>query len=189
MQSRLDGYQAHVDRLARELGCEVRQRPSIPGMMFVELGYITGPMIRNQQDYLALLHELGHFAHGHTQGRPPHDNQRWYFENGVLRSEAEAWEWAMNECQDPIEYVSRGFMWDFCLGSYYQNSLHTIGPTRLMHGDRHHVAFLYDKPDEYFASVVRQMQGGQTNFEIPFPERMPLAEFQEVFERWGHRMT
>ena len=60
--------QEHIDRLAREMGCQVRQGPRRPGMMFVEAGYVEGPNIENQRDYLALLHELGHFALGHTQG-------------------------------------------------------------------------------------------------------------------------
>lgn len=36
-------YQNHIDVLSKELGCEVRQSPELPGMMYVEFGYIEGP--------------------------------------------------------------------------------------------------------------------------------------------------
>jgi hypothetical protein len=176
---RSDDQQAHVDQLAREMGCQVRQAPRRPGMMWVEYGYVDGPTIENQQDYLAVLHELGHFALGHTQGRAPHTNEHYYFDNGVLRSEAEAWEWAMNECMEPIEYKSRRFMWDYCLGSYYQNSLELAGqPTRLNNGDRDHIEFVYDEIDPFFRSVVRQMQGDQEGFLVPFPEKSSISALQ-----------
>lgn len=165
-------YQENIDRLARSLGCQVRQAPKGPGMMFVEFGYIEGPTIENQRDYLAVLHELGHFALGHTQGRPPYGSERYYFDHGVLRCEAEAWEWAMNECQETIEYKSRRFMWDYCLGGYYQHSLELGGrPTRLTNGGRQHIEFVYDEIDAYFASVVFQIQGRYDGFLVPFPDR------------------
>lgn len=138
-------------------------------MMYVEWGRVEGPMITNQRDYLAILHELGHFACGHTQGRPPHWTETFYFDNGVLRSEAQAWHWAMNRCKEPLEYDSRRFMWDFCLGSYYRGYLH-LGkqPNRMGNGDRHYVVFIYDDPDIYFAWIVRRMQGGERGFDVPF---------------------
>ena len=183
----VDDYQADIDRLARSLGCQVRQAPRASGMMYVELGYIEGPVIENQRDYLALLHELGHFALGHTQGRPPYEHEAYYFENGVLRSEAEAWEWALNECSAPIEYKSRRFMWDYCLGGYYQNSLRVAGQrTRLHNGNRHHVEFVYDEIDAYFYSVVKAMQGECTGFIVPFPEKseMPPALLMRAMEQY-----
>ena len=171
----VEAYQEHIDRLARGMGCEVRQRPKLGGMHYVEMGYVEGPIIRDQQDYLALLHELGHFALGHTQGRPPYDDQRYYFDNGVLRSEAEAWEWALNECLDIPTYKSRRFMWDYCLGSYYQASLKEAGRlARLPNGNRGHVEFLWDKPDAYFWSVVGQIQGGADGFLVPFDMLLPV---------------
>jgi hypothetical protein len=182
-----DDYQSHIDQLGRNLGCQVRQYPGAPGMMYVELGYVEGPVIRNQRDYLSLLHELGHFALGHTQGRPPYDTETYYFDNGVLRSEAEAWEWALNECEDTIEYKSRRFMWDYCLGGYYQSSLELEGkPTRLTNGDRGHVIFTYDEVDAFFVAVVRQIQGGETGFLVPFPERagMPTSALMVQVERY-----
>ena len=93
--------QEHIDCLARQLGCTVYQAPKLDGMMYVEFGYVEGPAITNQRDYLTVLHELGHFALGHTQGRPPHGDQRYYFDHGVLRCEAEAWDWALNQCKEP----------------------------------------------------------------------------------------
>jgi hypothetical protein len=190
---RSDEYQAHVDRLAREMGCQVRQAPKKPGMMYCEFGYVEGPTIENQQDYLAILHELGHFALGHTQGRPPNTNERYYFDNGVLRSEAEAWEWAMNQCQEIIEPKSRIFMWDFCLGSYYQSALRTPPgqPTHFPpgHGDRHYVEFVFDEVDAFFFAVVQQMQDGQDGFKVPFPDKMPDHEFGRVFYDYARQFN
>lgn len=173
--------QEHIDRLAREMGCEVRQGPKVGGMMYVELGYVVGPIIETQRDYLAVLHELGHFALGHTQGRPPRTGDRFYFDNGVLRSEAQAWHWAMRECAEPLEDASRRFMWDWCLGGYYQHSLREgKTPTRLHNGDRGHVEFVFDEPDAYFASVVAEIQGALVDFTIPYPGRMPDVAFEHL---------
>lgn len=166
----IDFRQAHIDQLARRLGCQVIQNPGLEGMHYVESGFVVGPTIKNQRHYLANLHELGHFALGHTQGRPPYKDARYYFDNGVLRSEAEAWEWALNECPETIEDLSRCFMWDFCLGGYYQHSIWSRGnPVRLENGNRHHVEFVYDQADAFFTSVVEQIQGGLTNWIVPFP--------------------
>ena len=161
--------QEHVERLAAELGCELRQAPGREGMHHVEHGFIEGPTIRNQRDYLAILHELGHFACGHTQGRPPNHDETFYFDNGVLRSEAQAWHWAMDRCKEPLEYDSRRFMWDFCLGSYYRGHL-LLGtkPHRMGNGNRGHVWFVYDEPDIYFAWIVHRMQGGERGFDVTF---------------------
>jgi hypothetical protein len=171
-------YQEHIDRLAREMGCQVRQAPGLDGMMFVEFGYVTGPTIIDQKDYLALLHELGHFALGHTQGRPPLGTLREYFENGVLRSEAQAWEWALNETIDIPTYSSRIFMWDFCLASYYEASiLHGYDkPDRLRNGNRHYVQFHWDRADDFFTSVVEQIQAGAQGFRTPYPMHAPAVQ-------------
>lgn len=183
MMDRFADLQDHIDRIARTLGCEVRQHRGSLGMMWVEFGRISGPIIEAQKNYLALLHELGHFKLGHTQGRPPQEDKRFYFDNGVLRSEAQAWEWALDHCIEPIEPVSRQFMWDFCLGGYYQESLNLAGqPTRLRNGDRHHVEFVYDKTDDYFASIVQRIQGGLSIFKVPFPDPMPMPEFYKLPE-------
>src|SRR5271170_6514155 len=149
-------YQDHIDSLAKELGCRVDQKPGQLGMMYVEFGYVEGPTISNQMDYLINLHELGHFAHGHTQGRPPKNKEKFYFENGVLKSEAQAWNWALDKCIDEIQDESRRYMWDFCLGSYYNYGyIHERGkPTRLWNGNRHHVEFVFDTPDVYFDDTV-----------------------------------
>jgi hypothetical protein len=158
----LDRYQAHVNSLAAELGCEVRQEPHMInwGMMYVEFNYVEGPIITDVSDYLILLHELGHFALGHTQGRPPKQDQRFYFDNGVLRSEAEAWNWALDRSSPGLAVKTRRFIWDVCLGSYYKSYLSCKGSTtRLGNGNRHHVAFVFDHPDSYFADTVRRIQG------------------------------
>ena len=128
-------------------------------MMYVEFGYVEGPTLENEKDYFINLHELGHMAHGHTQGRPPQDDKKFYFENGVLKSEAQAWEWALDRAMIKPSPESRVFMWDTCLGSYYDHyRMFRNHPTRLGNGNRHHVEFVYDHPDEYFESVVKRIQ-------------------------------
>jgi|GEM_PF-6303048 len=161
--------QVHIDQLSKQLAINLVQKPKISGMMFIEHGYIEGPVINNQIDYLVMLHELGHAHHGHTQGRPPNTNSKWYFENGPLRSEAEAWHWALQTIEEPIEDNSRRFMWDFCLASYYNEYKKAAGKaTRLYNGDRFHHSFTYDEPDDYFAAVVKEIQGNLKDFKVPF---------------------
>lgn len=160
-------YRQHIKDLAAQLGCTVHQEPELPGMMFVEFGYVHGPIINNQIDYLTNLHELMHFKHGDTQGRPPHDNKKHYFEAGVLHQEAYAWDESLDQCIDEIQPASRYFMWDVCLGSYYSAYLRSNGkPSRLLNGNRHYVEFVYDCPDEYFTSVVNRIQSNLSSFKI-----------------------
>lgn len=170
-------YQDHIKVLARELQVEVRQKPHMSGMMYVEFGYVECPTITNQIEYLTNLHELGHCAFGHTQGRPPHSDKRYYFDNGVLRSEAEAWEWALNRCIDPIQDASRRFMWDTCLGSYYEvGYLSAKGqPFRLRNGNRHHIEFVFDHPDAFFDGMVKRIQGHLTDYEIAYRGKMEFS--------------
>ncbi len=168
----ISNYQEQVTKLAEDLDCrlDVSDEFRTAGMMYVESGYVEVPPITNQIDYLINLHELGHVFHGHTQGRPPHSDKKFYFDNGVLRSEAEAWEWALDQSIDEPELASRIFMWDNCLGSYYSGALASKGGRyRLLNGNRHHVEFIYDKPDEYFHSIVKRIQGdvGYT-YKVPF---------------------
>jgi len=162
----------HIQQLAATLKCRLVVDPKFrtSAMMYVESGYIEVPPCESQIDYLINLHELGHVAHGHTQGRPPHQSEKFYFENGVLRSEAQAWEWALDQCMEPIEDASRIFMWDRCLGTYYQYGyVEEKGTlTRLLNGNRHWVRFTYDAPDEYFAGIVKRIQGALTAFQIEY---------------------
>jgi hypothetical protein len=162
-------YNKQVESLAKEFGCRIDMRPNLFGMMYVELGYIEVPTIENQIHYITGLHELSHFANGHTQGRPPHQDKRFYFDNGVLRSEADAWRGALDWCLDEVQEATRRFMWDFCLGSYYMHAIECgQKPTRLMNGNRHHVEFVYDKPDAYFTSIVKRIQGDLTDYKIKY---------------------
>lgn len=166
----LERYQEHVAKMSEELGCKIIQGENYPGMMYVEFGHVEGPIIRNQSDYLTMLHELGHFALGHTQGRPPHADKTFYFQNGVLHSEAQAWEWALDACIDEPSEESRRFMWDKCLGSYYSNGyLYYRGKqNRLGNGNRHWVPFVYDHPDAYFDSIVKRIQGKVSYFNVAY---------------------
>ncbi len=166
----IERYKNQVDSLAKELGCEVRFVDDLMGgMMFVEFGYVETPHIVDQKTYLIALHECGHFAWNHGQGRPGAADKRFYFDNGVLRSEAQAWNWALDKSIDEPTESSRRFMWDVCLGSYYTNSLRLDGkPTRLLNGNRHHIEFVYDKPDAYFTETVKRIQGELTGFNTPY---------------------
>lgn len=168
----IEKYQKQILQLAGELSCKlvVDEKFRTTAMMYVESGYVEVPPVQSQIDYLINLHELGHVHHGHTQGRPPHQDKRFYFDNGVLRSEAQAWEWALDKCLDEISPESRLFMWDSCLGTYYLYGYLTKGnnPDRLLNGNRHHVEFVWDKPDEYFTSIVKRIQGNIEGFKISY---------------------
>ncbi len=158
-------YNIHISELAEEMGCGLVIKKRSSGMMYVEFGYLEVPEIFNQSDYMVNLHEFGHFALGHTQGRPPKQKEKFYFENGVLRSEAQAWEWAMNNAIDEITAETKRFMWNRCLGTYHWGATHEkAGSTlhRLSNGNRHYVQFTWDKPDEYFWSIVGRM-GAEIN--------------------------
>jgi hypothetical protein len=163
-------YQMSLDYWAGKLNCELRQETEdTPGMMYVEFGYVEGPMLsdnkslwypNNQSRYLTCMHELGHFALYHTQGRPPRTKQQFYFENGVLLSEAQAWEWTMNNrVEEELEDDTRRFMWKTCLGSYYNAAvLSGFSPGQTLgNGDRHYVSFSYDKPTDIFWNVKERM--------------------------------
>jgi len=169
----MNHYQSHITKLAEQLKCKlvVDKKFRTSAMMYVEFQYVEVPPIENQIDYLINLHELGHVYYGHTQGRPPKQDQKFYFDNGVLRSEAQAWEWALDQHIGDIENASRYFMWDNCLGTYYQwgYKYYQDAPSRLLNGNRHWVLFCYDKPDEYFTSIVNKIQNNLTGFQIPYP--------------------
>lgn len=160
--------QAHIDELAADLGVQIVQRYNMSGMMYVEY---EPPMIEIPTleisptyktvaaTYLTALHELGHVFHGHTQGRPPFPEKRYYFDHGVLRCEAEAWDWALDQNRYPITKAEVAFMLDYCLMSYYRGSVgNARSDNRLGNGNRHHVAFKYDEPDEFFWNVVERMR-------------------------------
>jgi len=167
-------YKAHVEQLALTLKCQLDIDPNFrtTAMMYVEEvpPRVEVPTITDHISYLITLHELGHVFHGHTQGRPPYGDKKFYFENGVLRSEAQAWEWALDQCIDNIQDASRRFMWDTCLGSYYEHGYKAAAGNydRIRNGNRHHVLFMYDEPDEYFTSIVKRIQGNLTNFTIKY---------------------
>ena len=165
-------YQKHIKKLCAEHNIVLVQKPGTPGMMFVEEepSRIECPTITNQSEYITNLHEIGHCVRGHTQGRPPYQDKKFYFINGVLKSEAEAWEYALDNSIDEWSEASRRFAWDTCLGSYYVGYLHAAGSAnnRLLNGNRHHVPFRYDHPNEYFEKIMKRIQGNIKNFYIPY---------------------
>jgi hypothetical protein len=170
--------QAHLEELAESLGCRLDQpEVNTPGMMYVEFGYVEGPQLVEGlgghypdvcSRYVTNLHELGHFAHGHTQGRPPKDTETWYFDNGVLQSEAEAWAYALDNAVVPITDAARRFMWNTCLNSYHTGAWMVGYDTpgqRLWNGDRAHVRFAYGRPTDYFWSVVERILDDPREYE------------------------
>lgn len=160
MNELLQTYQEQVECLAAGMKCRLVQGDLVTPMMYVEFGYVEVPTINSQIDYLACLHELGHFALGHTQGRPPKESERFYFDNGVLKSEAQAWEWALDSCIDEPTTESRKVM-EWALKTYWDHALKADGfPTRIYDGgNRHHVRFVYDLPGRYFMDVLDRIRG------------------------------
>lgn len=165
---------AQLYRLAKQADTELRLGDATEGMMYVEFGYVEGPdpdlWVLNPRRYptreacfMVNLHEIGHAYHGHTQGRPPKTNETRYFDNGVLCSEAQAWEYALDNMDDLVlDEVTRDFCANRCIGSYISAARAANGAPgqRLWNGNRHHVAFTFDDPDdEYVQSIVRRLLG------------------------------
>lgn len=138
---------------------------NLAGMMYVEFGYFESPAIHGAKqpvfNYYIGLHELGHMVLGHTQGRPPKSDEVFYFTNGVLRSEAQAWEWAMDNALIPPDKHTRTQMWYRCMGSYYAGGSN-YGRPRLMNGDRDYCpeGVVWDKADDYFFGIKERMLEG-----------------------------
>lgn len=164
-----EDYKSYLYELALEWRCGLRLGPDVAGMMYVEFGYVEGPdpdtslHVTPQQAFAIGLHEIGHFALGHTQGRPPLVDETYYFDNGVLRSEAEAWQFAFDhfvERGEDLEPATRTYMNERCIGSYLRGAIAANGSlSRLTNGDRHHVEFIYDKPDNFFFDIRSQLSG------------------------------
>lgn len=167
-----------------------------PGMMYVEFGYLEGPVLSDEKTlkypnaesrYMTNLHEIGHAWHGHTQGRPIElymeelsdyqidqyhelETLDYYFRNGILRSEAEAWDFALNQSIIK-EYApeTREFMWEACLGSYYRSALRDglgMPGIPLSNGDRGYVSFVWDRPDNLFNDVKARMLDDGKKLEV-----------------------
>jgi len=170
-ESQQEKLQTHLEQVAAELGCVINQRKGLHGMMYVEerpprveiptleshtltgIG-IASPLI----SYYIGLHELGHVYHGHTQGRPPYRDEVHYFTNGVLKSEAEAWKYALDHAIIQPTKRERSFMLK-CIMSYYKCAKHAPKKkvNRLRNGNRHWFTFQYDEPDEFFWQVAGEL--------------------------------
>lgn len=157
--------QDHIDELAALHGIVVQQRYNLPGMMYCEEQppRIEGPSIApcdvapsSNICYMANLHEIGHVLHGHTQGRPPYEDQTYYFDHGVLRCEAEAWNFALDECRVKLSKRDCAYMADRYFGSYIMAARRANGKggQRLPNGNRHWVEFTYDDPDDPYVQTT-----------------------------------
>ena len=172
----LKDYQNHIEQLAGIMGVKITQAPGMPGMMYVEerpprieiatideTAYWCYPS-EPQAKYFAAMHELGHCFYRHTQGRPPHGDEHFYFDNGVLKSEAQAWDWALANCLDDLKQTTREFALR-CFSSYRNAALKRIKAgtntnNRLGNGDRHHIAFEWDDPyDEFVIKILDTFSG------------------------------
>lgn len=160
----IDNLTNHLHVVAKELNCQLNLSFNLPGMMYVEHGRVEGPSLHSPQftpdsAYMTNLHELGHFALNHTQGRPPNQNQIFYFTNGVLKSEAQAWEWALNQSIiKKFSDVAKHHMATKCLGSYILAAKSAKGKTqRLYNGNRHHVEFTYDHITPFVLKIQQQL--------------------------------
>lgn len=157
--------QDHLNALISKHGIRADQRYNLSGMMFVEEDppRIEIPTLEVcpvapsvNIAYMVGLHEIGHVVHGHTQGRPPHRDKTWYFDNGVLRSESEAWQFALDECRTSLDVKDCRFMVNRYLGSYIDTARRQAGrPYRLGNGNRHWIEFTFDDPNQ---EIVRQTQ-------------------------------
>ena len=166
----------HLEEIARNLGCKIEW--GFEGMMYAEEcpPRIETPFLEKQEmgigkssvslhipsveaAYLIGLHELGHIWYGHTQGRPPHENQIHYFENGVLKSEAEAWEFALdNSLIEPSE-EDRDMMLQ-CIMSYVKGADIKLNQlSRLYNGNRHHHEFYYDQRTVFVDNIIKRIKG------------------------------
>ena len=165
----MDKYQLlqNIYNIAAELNCDVEFTYDLSGMMYVEENpprieipkdhFWTGESL--EKAYAVSLHELGHVYHGHTQGRPPYLNKVHYFTNGVLKSEAEAWKFALENSIVDWSEETKKFALNRCLMSYYEGAQLDKGRTdcRLYNGNRHHYAFTWDNPDEYFWNIAKEL--------------------------------
>jgi len=172
MNTYTEVLQSNIESIAKQLNCVMQQGLNIAGMMYVEErpprieGPILAPDIFHptiESSYFTMLHELGHVYHKHTQGRPPYQNEKFYFENGVLKSEAQAWEFALDNSLIEPTQIERDVMVHKCIMSYYNSSKTANGkPHRLWNGNRHWIEFIYDEPDTYFWNVINRMEGKQS---------------------------
>lgn len=162
--------QNHILALVKEHGIVINQRRNLSGMMFVEEEppRIEIPTLQAcpiaptvNLCYMVGLHEIGHCVLGHTQGRPPFEDKRYYFDHGVLRCEAEAWNFALDVSKVDLTHMERNFIADRWIGSYILGARHAVGsPSRLQNGNRHHVLFTYDDPDNpYVQNTVNRIRG------------------------------
>ena len=165
-------YQEHIDKIAAFMGCVVVQKHDLRGMMYVEEEppRIEGPLITTyvskdypnmQSKYIALLHELGHVHYGHTQGRPPYQNKQFYFDNGVLNSEAQAWDYALENSIDEILPETFKFMRK-CFWSYIRHAKESANKKIVMDDPgRNFVEFVFDKPNELVLSTYERIGGNR----------------------------
>lgn len=172
----LGSAREQIERLARDMGVVVDETYPYGGMMYVEEEppRIEIEVVRDERSYFIALHELGHVYHGHTQGRPPYYDKTFYFDQGVLKSEAQAWDFALNSAKITIPKSVGVFARNDCLGSYLagakRSGYEVVGnhwgtPTiDLSNGNRHWHAFRYGTPDKFFWDTMDALYSGEDGY-------------------------
>jgi hypothetical protein len=169
MTTSIEEMQNHLETLAAELSCVMIQESNMGGMMYVEeepsrietpkLEYgVFGGTYRYTPRiaYMVGLHELGHVYHGHTQGRPPYQAKKYYFDNGVFKSEAEAWQFALEN--SIIEFEKEELAFGLrCFDSYLRGYKNKTKTQYLWNGNRHWVGFLPDPITPFIESVRKDL--------------------------------
>ena len=166
-------YKKQTDEIAKKLGCIITEDHNIDGMMYVEEEppRIEAPILNIyksakypgglQTKYMVRLHELGHVFYGHTQGRAPYEHKTFYFDNGILYSEAQAWDYAMNNCiDDKLDEETLSFIRN-CLMSYILAGRKYHGKKTTIPQRNSHIEFIFDIPNQFVISTYKRMGGNE----------------------------
>lgn len=119
MNEILTGPANYFDRayqIAEDLNCKVWLEEDIyPQYFWDNDPEVFAPPPTNQFRFLVLVHELGHIRLKHVQEIASNSTNLWipqripgsYFTNGILRSEVQAWEFALSNLHELLEENSR----------------------------------------------------------------------------------
>lgn len=160
-------YATHIAKLCEQMGVVVSPiNRVLAAMMYVEESppRIELAPIVDENSYVVALHELGHCAHGHTQGRPPNTDKIFYFQNGVLKSESQAWDWAMRHALPTVSQEAWRYGFYNGLDSYragFQSWGYGRPGYRLYNGNRDWHSFVPDAPGVVFKRVKEAMINGK----------------------------
>lgn len=145
---------------------------------FTEEMLVVCPPPTTQFKFLVLLHELGHIKLGHIQEEgKTYSNILWippgakripgsYFTNGILRSETEAWQFALSNLHEFLEPGSKNWI-KIYLTTYLKEAERSKGqlwqiyrPTRERGVNWISPPFRFDSPDyaNKFLSLLDELE-------------------------------